>query len=73
MAHDSEPSKILIDVPPADHDCELAFWSAAVSATAQSPAAQGTQPARARYGDACSPMPLGLRGARLALAELTHD
>lgn len=29
MAHYSRLSKIVIDVPPADHDRELAFWSAA--------------------------------------------
>jgi predicted enzyme related to lactoylglutathione lyase len=30
MAHYSRLDKIVIDVPPADHDRELAFWSAAV-------------------------------------------
>ena len=30
MAHYSRLSKIVIDVPPAEHDRELAFWSAAV-------------------------------------------
>ena len=30
MAHYSRLSKVVIDVPPADHDRELAFWSAAV-------------------------------------------
>ena len=30
MTHHSRLSKIVIDVPPADHDRELAFWSAAV-------------------------------------------
>jgi predicted enzyme related to lactoylglutathione lyase len=30
MAHHSKLSKIVIDVPAADHDRELAFWSAAV-------------------------------------------
>jgi predicted enzyme related to lactoylglutathione lyase len=30
MAHYSRLSKIVIDVPAADHDRELAFWSAAV-------------------------------------------
>jgi hypothetical protein len=30
MAHYSKLSKVVIDVPPADHDRELAFWSAAV-------------------------------------------
>lgn len=30
MAHYSRLSKIVIDVPPADHDRELAFWAAAV-------------------------------------------
>lgn len=30
MTHYSRLSKIVIDVPPADHDRELAFWSAAV-------------------------------------------
>ena len=29
MAHYSRLSKIVIDVPPADHDRELAFWCAA--------------------------------------------
>ena len=29
MAHYSRLSKIVIDVPPVDHDRELAFWSAA--------------------------------------------
>ena len=29
MAHYSRLSKIVIDVPPADHDRELAFWNAA--------------------------------------------
>ena len=29
MAHHSRLSKVVIDVPPADHDRELAFWSAA--------------------------------------------
>jgi hypothetical protein len=29
VAHYSRLSKIVIDVPPADHDRELAFWSAA--------------------------------------------
>lgn len=29
MAHYSRLSKVVIDVPPADHDRELAFWSAA--------------------------------------------
>ena len=29
MAHYTRLSKIVIDVPPADHDRELAFWSAA--------------------------------------------
>lgn len=29
MTHYSRLSKILIDVPPADHDREVAFWSAA--------------------------------------------
>ena len=29
MAHYSRLLKIVIDVPPADHDRELAFWSAA--------------------------------------------
>jgi Glyoxalase-like domain len=30
MTHYSRLSKIVIDVPPAEHDRELAFWSAAV-------------------------------------------
>jgi predicted enzyme related to lactoylglutathione lyase len=30
VAHYSRLSKVVIDVPPADHDRELAFWSAAV-------------------------------------------
>src|SRR5215471_6549375 len=30
MAHYSRLTKIVIDVPPADHDRELAFWSAAI-------------------------------------------
>ena len=30
MAHYSRLSKVVIDVPPADHDRELAFWGAAV-------------------------------------------
>jgi hypothetical protein len=30
MAHYSRLSKVVIDVPPAGHDRELAFWSAAV-------------------------------------------
>src|ERR1022692_1255992 len=38
MAHYSRLSKIVIDVPPADHDRELAFWSAA----AGQPLALGT-------------------------------
>lgn len=29
MAHYSRLAKVVIDVPPADHDRELAFWSAA--------------------------------------------
>jgi hypothetical protein len=29
VAHYSRLSKVVIDVPPADHDRELAFWSAA--------------------------------------------
>jgi Glyoxalase-like domain len=29
VAHFSRLSKIVIDVPPADHDRELAFWNAA--------------------------------------------
>jgi Glyoxalase-like domain len=29
VAHSSRLSKIVIDVPPAEHDRELAFWSAA--------------------------------------------
>ncbi|MGE5285597.1 MAG: VOC family protein [Micromonosporaceae bacterium] len=29
MVHYSRLSKVVIDVPPADHDRELAFWSAA--------------------------------------------
>jgi len=30
MAHHSRLSQIVIDVPPGEHDRELAFWSAAV-------------------------------------------
>jgi predicted enzyme related to lactoylglutathione lyase len=30
MTHYSRLSKIVIDVPPADHDREVAFWSGAV-------------------------------------------
>jgi len=30
VAHYSRLSKVVIDVPPAEHDRELAFWSAAV-------------------------------------------
>jgi Glyoxalase-like domain len=30
VAHHSRLSKVVIDVPPADRDRELAFWSAAV-------------------------------------------
>ncbi len=30
MSHYSRLSKIVIDVPPADHDREVAFWSGAV-------------------------------------------
>lgn len=30
MAHYSRLSKVVIDVPAADHDAELAFWAAAV-------------------------------------------
>jgi hypothetical protein len=30
VAHYSRLSKVVIDVPSADHDRELAFWSAAV-------------------------------------------
>jgi hypothetical protein len=30
MTHFSRLSKVVIDVPPAEHDRELAFWSAAV-------------------------------------------
>lgn len=30
MAHYSRLSKVVIDVPAADHDAELAFWNAAV-------------------------------------------
>ena len=30
MAHYSRLSKVVIDVPPAEHDRELAFWNAAV-------------------------------------------
>jgi hypothetical protein len=30
VAHYSRLSKVVIDVPAADHDAELAFWSAAV-------------------------------------------
>jgi hypothetical protein len=29
MAHYSRLAKVVIDVPPADHDRELAFWNAA--------------------------------------------
>ena len=29
MAHYSRLSKVVIDVPPADHDRELAFWNSA--------------------------------------------
>jgi Glyoxalase-like domain len=29
VAHYSRLSKVVVDVPPADHDRELAFWSAA--------------------------------------------
>jgi hypothetical protein len=29
MAHHSRLSKVVIDVPPSDHDRELAFWSQA--------------------------------------------
>jgi hypothetical protein len=29
MAHYSRLSKVVIDVPPADHDRELAFWNPA--------------------------------------------
>ena len=29
VAHYSRLSKLIIDVPPADHDRELAFWQAA--------------------------------------------
>lgn len=32
MTHYSRLSKIVIDVPPADHDRELAFWGAAAGA-----------------------------------------
>ena len=38
MAHYSRLSKIVIDVSPADHDRELAFWSAAAGQSL----AQGT-------------------------------
>jgi hypothetical protein len=37
MAHHSRLSKVVIDVPPVEHDRELAFWSAAVG----QPLAQG--------------------------------
>ena len=30
MAHYSRLSKVVIDVPPAGHDAELAFWNAAL-------------------------------------------
>jgi len=30
MAHFSRLSKVVIDVPPAEHDRELAFWNARV-------------------------------------------
>jgi hypothetical protein len=30
MAHHSRLSKTVIDVPPAEHDGEVAFWSAAL-------------------------------------------
>jgi predicted enzyme related to lactoylglutathione lyase len=30
MSHYSRLSKVVIDVPPADHDREVAFWSGAV-------------------------------------------
>jgi len=30
MAHYSRLNKVVIDVPPAEHDRELAFWNAAV-------------------------------------------
>jgi hypothetical protein len=30
MTHYSRLSKIVIDVPPAEHDRELAFWSSAL-------------------------------------------
>jgi hypothetical protein len=33
VTHYSRLSKIVIDVPPADHDRELAFWSAATGQT----------------------------------------
>jgi Glyoxalase-like domain len=39
MAHYSRLSQIVIDVPPGDHDRELAFWSAAVG----QPLAQGVK------------------------------
>ncbi len=35
MTHYSRLSKIVIDVPPADHDRELAFWSAATQPLTQ--------------------------------------
>jgi hypothetical protein len=30
MAHYSRLSEVVIDVPPAEHDRELAFWQAAI-------------------------------------------
>ena len=33
MTHYSRLSKIVIDVPPGDHDAELAFWRAATGKT----------------------------------------
>src|ERR1022692_1255991 len=56
MAHYSRLFKIVIDVPPADHDRELAFWSAA----AGQPLAQGTMYPRVPRCGAARP---GIRAA----------
>lgn len=39
MAHHSRISKVVIDVPPADHESELAFWQSATGL----PMTQGTR------------------------------
>lgn len=60
MVHYSRLSKIVIDVPPADHDRELAFWGAA---TGQRLAQYGRHPEY--HGAALSGQDLSLLVQRL--------